>query len=225
LSTRDPKAQPTKISVLIVDDHHVVREGLVAILNREADICVLASAASGEEAVAMYQKQRPDVVLMDLQLKEMSGVDAIRAIREHDPSAAIIVLTMYNGDEHIRRALESGATTYLLKESVFDELVDAIRGVHAGDRQLPPEVKARLDERATQQRLSPREVHVLELVFEGQRNKEIAATLSISEETVHVHMKNIFSKLGVHDRTAAVHVALRRGIIHVTPPQPDERRR
>ena len=203
------------IRVLVVDDHRIVREGLALIINREADIEVVGTAASGEEAVAAFTRDRPDIVLMDLQLPGMSGVEAIRDIRRLDPRARIVVLTMYGGDEDIHRALEGGATTYLLKDSLSDDLIRVVREVHAGGRPMTPDVKARLDDRAARPTLTQREVRVLQLVMEGKRNKEIAAGLSISEETVEVHMKNIFAKLGVHDRTAAVYVALRRGIIHV----------
>jgi len=209
----DPSSSP--ISIIVVDDHHVVREGLAAMLQREPDMEVIAFAATGEEAVEAYRKRPADIVLMDLQLPSMSGVEATRAIRESAPDAAIIVITMYDGDEHIRQALEAGATTYLLKESLFDDLIDVVREVYAGEGRLLPEVKARLDARAAQQRLTPREANVLQLVSEGHRNKEIAAALRMSTETVHVHMRSIFKKLEVHDRTGAVHVALRRGIIHI----------
>ena len=203
------------IRVLVVDDHRIVREGLALIIDREADIEVVGTAASGEEAVAAFTRDRPDIVLMDLQLPGMSGLEAIRDIRRLDPRARIVVLTMYGGDEDIHRALEVGATTYLLKDSLSDDLIRVVREVHAGGRPMTPDVKARLDDRAAHPALTQREIRVLQVVMEGKRNKEIAASLSISEETVEVHMKNIFTKLGVHDRTAAVYVALRRGIIHV----------
>ena len=205
----------TPIRVLVVDDHRIVRDGLGLIISREKDIEVVASAGSGEEAVAAFRRQRPDVVLMDLQLPGMSGVEAIRAIRGIDADARIVVLTMYDGDEDIYRALEGGATTYLLKDSVSDDLIGVVRDVHAGGRPMAADVKARLADRAARPTLTQREVRVLQLVLRGKRNKEIAGALSISEETVEVHLKNIFTKLDVHDRTAAVYVALRRGILHV----------
>ncbi len=205
------------IRLLVVDDHRIVREGLALIVEREPDIEVAGTAATGEEAVAAYLAERPDVVLMDLQLPAMSGVDATRAIRKADPAARIVVLTMYGGDEDIHRALAAGASTYLLKGSQSEELIRVIRDVHAGGRALPPDVQARLDDRATRPTLTQREVDVLQLVMKGERNKEIAASLSLSEETVQVHLRNIFSKLDVHDRTAAVYVALRRGILHIEP--------
>jgi two-component system NarL family response regulator len=205
----------TPIRVLVVDDHRIVRDGLALIIGREPDIEVVASAATGEEAVAAFRRHKPNVVLMDLQLPGISGVDAIRAIRALDDAARIVVLTMYDGDEDIHRALEGGATTYLLKDSVSDDLIGVIRDVHTGGRPMAAEVKARLAHRAARPTLTKREIRVLQLVLKGQRNKEIAAALSISEETVEVHLKNIFTKLDVHDRTAAVYVALRRGILHV----------
>jgi DNA-binding NarL/FixJ family response regulator len=208
-----------RIGILVVDDHRILRDGLALIIGRERDMEVVGSAATGEEAVTAFQQaRRPDVVLMDLQLPKMSGVEAIRAIRAADADARIVVLTMYDGDEDIHRALEAGASTYLLKDSLADELIRVVREVHAGRRPLQPDVKARLESRAARPTLTQREMDVLALVSEGQRNKEIAASLSIAEETVEVHMKNIFTKLDVHDRTAAVYVALRRGIIHIGRP-------
>ncbi len=203
------------IRILIVDDHLILREGLALIIERWPDLEVVGSVATGEEAVAAFSRQRPDVVLMDLQLPGMSGVEAIRSIRQLDPHARIVVLTMYDGHEDVHRALHAGATTYLLKNSLSDDLIGVVRNVHAGGRPMFPDIQARLDERATRPTLTRREVHVLELVLKGQRNKEIASQLSISEETVDAHLKNIFTKLDVHDRTAAVYIALQRGIIHI----------
>jgi two-component system, NarL family, response regulator len=203
------------IRVLCVDDHRIVREGVALIIDREADMQVVGSAATGEEAVAIFKRERPDVTLMDLQLPVMSGLDAIKEIRRDDPDARIIVLTMYQGDEDIHRALSAGAATYLLKDTLSDDLIRFVREVHTGRRPIRPEVKARLDERAAQPTLTPREIQVMERVAEGKRNKEIAALLGISEETVQVHLKNIFVKLRVSERTAAVNVALRRGIVHI----------
>jgi DNA-binding NarL/FixJ family response regulator len=205
----------SQVGVLIVDDHHLVREGLGLIIERELDMRVVGSVGSGEEALRAFPRSRPDVVLMDLQLPGMSGVDAIREIRQTDADTPIIVVTMYEGDEDIHRALDAGATTYLLKDSLSDELVQMVRRVHAGERPMPPQVRARLEDGGERPKLTAREMEVLELLLEGQRNKEIAFSLSISEETVQVHVKRILAKLGVHDRTAAVSVALRRGIIHV----------
>jgi len=203
------------IRVLCVDDHRIVREGIGLIIARQPDMEVVGSAATGEEAVALFKRERPDVTLMDLQLSTMSGLEAIQAIRREDADARIIVLTMYQGDEDIHRALTAGATTYLLKDTLSDDLIRFVREVHAGRRPIRADVKARLDERATQPTLTPREVQVMELVSEGKRNKEIAVLLGISEETVQVHLKNIFAKLKVGERTAAVNVAIRRGIVHI----------
>lgn len=203
------------IRVLCVDDHRIVREGVGLIIDREPDMQVVASAATGEEAVALFTRERPDVTLMDLQLPTMSGIEAIQAIRREDPGAHIIVLTMYQGDEDIHRALSAGAATYLLKDTLSDDLIRYVREVHSGRRPIRADVKARLDERAAAPTLTPREIQVMELVAEGKRNKEIAPLLGISEETVQVHMRNIFAKLKVSERTAALNVALRRGIVHI----------
>ena len=203
------------IRVLCVDDHRIVREGIGLIIAREPDMQVVAAAATGEEAVALYAQHRPDITLMDLQLGAMSGLDAIQTIRSRDPKARIIVLTMYEADEHIYRALAAGAATYLLKDTLSDELIRIVREVHAGARPVPPQVQARLDARASQPVLTAREVQVMQLVAEGRRNKEIAAALGISEETVQVHLKNVFAKLHVSDRTAAVNVVLKRGIVEL----------
>ncbi len=185
------------------------------IVQRQADISVIGAVSTGEEAIAAFVRQRPDIVLMDLRLPAMSGVEAIRAIRQSDPGARVVVLTMYDGDEDVHRALAAGATAYLLKDSLSDDLIRVIREVHAGERPVGPEVQARLEDRAARPTLTQREVRVLELASEGRRNKEIAASLSISEETVVVHLRHIFTKLDVHDRSAAIYVAVRRGIIHI----------
>ena len=203
------------IRVLCVDDHRIVREGIALIVAREPDLNVVAMAATAEEAVAEFRRHLPDVTLMDLRLGASNGLDAVREIRREFPQARIVVLTMYRGDEDIHRALSAGATTYLLKDALSDDLIRTVREVHAGGQPLDPEVKARLDERATHRALTPREVEVLQLVSQGKRNKEIAALLGLSEDTVPVHLKNVFAKLQVKDRTAAVHVGLRRGILHI----------
>jgi len=205
-----------RIRILCVDDHRIVRDGLELIIGRQPDMAVAASAASGEESIELFRRHRPDVTLMDLQLGAMSGVDAIRAIRREQPDARIVVLTMFQGDEDIFRALQAGAATYLLKDTLSDDLIRVIREVHAGKHPVPPEVEARLAERAAGPTLTPREVQVVGLIAEGMRNKEIAAALGISDETVQVHVKSIFWKLKVKDRSAAMNVALRRGIIHLT---------
>lgn len=203
------------IRVLCIDDHRLVRDGVALIISQQPDMEVVGSAATGEEGVALFMRLRPDITLMDLQLPVMTGLQALREIKRVAPDARVIILTMYRGDEDIYRALSAGAATYLLKDTVSDDLINVIREVHAGKRPLGPEVQARLDERADHPALTDRETEVLRLVYRGQRNKEIASALAISEETVRVHLKNIFSKLEVTDRTAAVNVALRRGIIHV----------
>jgi DNA-binding NarL/FixJ family response regulator len=203
------------IRVLCVDDHRVVREGLAALINRRTDMAVIAAASDGEEALSLYRIHRPDVTVMDLQLPRMNGLDAIRAIRREDAEARIIVLTMYQGDEDIYRALEAGAATYLIKDDAAEELIPMIREVNAGRKPLPPAVAKVLATRAAYPAITARELEVLELIAKGMRNKEIAVTLKISEETTKVHVKNLLSKLGVNDRTAAVNVALRRGILHL----------
>jgi two-component system, NarL family, response regulator len=207
---------PSRIRVLCVDDHRIVREGIALIIGRQRDMRVVASAASGKEAVEAFRIHRPDITLMDLQLGEMSGVDAIRAIRQEAPESRIVVLTMYQGDEDIYRALQAGAATYLLKDTLSDDLIRVVREVHAGTHRLQPYITARLSERAAGPTLTSREIQVMELVSQGMRNKEIAASLGISEETAQVHMKNILAKLKVNDRSAAITVALRRGIIHLS---------
>jgi DNA-binding NarL/FixJ family response regulator len=200
-----------------VDDHRLVLAGIELMIGRQPDMQVVGSATSGEEAVSLFRQHKPDITLMDLQLPVMSGLEAIRAIRHLSPDARIIVLTMYHGDEDIHRALVAGASTYLLKDMLSDDLMRVIREVHAGQRALLPDVQVRLDERATRPSLTPREVQVTELIGRGLRNKEIASELHISEETVQVHVKSILTKLSVNDRTAAVNVAMRRGIIHLAP--------
>jgi DNA-binding NarL/FixJ family response regulator len=205
-----------RVRVLCVDDHRIVRDGLALIIARQPDMEVVGCAATGEESVALYEKLRPDVTLMDLQLGSMSGVDAIRAIRHRDPAARIVVLTMSQAEEDIFRALEAGAVTYLLKDTAFEDLVRIVREVNAGKNpEISADVKARLAERAARPSLTPREIQVLELVRKGLRNREVAVSLGISEETVQSHMKSILAKLEVQDRTAAIDIALRRGIIHI----------
>ena len=208
---------PDRIRILCVEDHRIVREGIALIINRQPDLEVVGLAATGEEAVDLFRTSRPDVTVMDLRLRAMSGVDAIRAIRHIDPAARIIVLTMYRGDEDIFRALQAGATTYLLKDSLADELIQVIRDVHVGKKTtVSAEVKARLEERSVKPELTPREVEILNLIAQGLQNKEIAMSLGISEATTQVHVRNILAKLDVTHRTAAVNVALRRGIVHIS---------
>ena len=204
-----------RIRVLCVDDHRVMLDGLALLIGRQPDMEVVGSATHGEQAVESVARMKPDVTLMDLQLPGLSGLDAIRQIRQADPDARIVVLTMYQGDEDIYRALEAGAATYLLKDALSDDLVRVIREVHTGGRPLTPDVEAALAGRRKQPPLTPREVEVVRLIAEGMRNKEIAVTLGISEQTAKVHVKNILAKLGVSDRAAVIPVALRRGIIHL----------
>ena len=204
-----------RIRVLCVDDHRIVRDGLSLIINHESDMEVVGSAATGEEAIALHQTCRPDVTLMDLRLGAMSGVDAIRGIRRDCPHARIIVLTMYEGDEDIYRAHEAGATTYLLKDTLSSDLIRVVREVHAGQRPVLPAVEARLALRASMPTLTSRELEVLQRVAEGKRNKEIGVMLGITEGTVQIHVKNILAKLNVSDRTAAVQIAIRRGLVHI----------
>lgn len=203
------------IRVLCVDDHAVVREGITLIIDMQPDMEVVACASTAETAVRLYDEHTPDVTLMDLQLPGMSGLEAIKAIRLDHPDARIIVLTMYEGDEDIFRALQAGAATYLLKNTLSDELVKAVRDVHGGEQPLSPDVASRLATRRVESTLTHRETEVLNLLAQGLRNKEIGAKLGITEETAHGYIKSIFHKLKVQDRTAAVTVGLRRGIIHL----------
>jgi DNA-binding NarL/FixJ family response regulator len=206
---------PDVIRVLCVDDHRLMREGISRIVGLQSDMTVVAEAANGEEAVEQFERVRPDVTLMDLQLPRMSGIEAITAIRRASPDAKIIVLTMYQGDEDVYRAFQAGVSGYLLKDTVPDDLIRVIREVHAGQQVIPPEIAHVLEQRASHPSLTLREMQVLELLAAGKRNKEIAAHLGISSDTANAHVKRIFVKFNVHDRTAALKEALRRGIIHI----------
>ena len=203
------------IKVLCVDDHPLLREGVARKIERQPDLEVVGTAGTGQEAVMMYLRHRPDIVLMDLQLPGMGGQQAIEAIRREDPNAKIIVLTILGGDEDIYRAIRAGAASYLLKSSLSQDLIATVREVFAGERPMPPEVAERLAARENQSGLSTREIQILELIAKGLRNKEIAAELGIGQETVQTHIKRLFVKLHVSDRTAAVTVALGRGIVHL----------
>jgi two-component system NarL family response regulator len=208
---------PARIRILCTDDHRMVREGIRLIISQEPDMEVVALAATRQEAVDLYSLHRPDITVMDLMLGQESGVDAIRGIRSVDMNARIVVLTMYQGEEDVFRALEAGAVTYLLKDQLSDDLIRTIREVHAGHpAQLSPQVQARLAERANRHSLTPRELQVLELMSRGMRNRDIATTLGVSEVTAQVHVKNILSKLEVNDRTSAVHVGILRGLLHIS---------
>jgi DNA-binding NarL/FixJ family response regulator len=205
----------SKVRILCVDDHAVVREGIAAIINLQPDMTLVASASTGRDALEQYRAIRPDVTLMDLRLPDMSGFDAIRAIRAEFPDARVIVLSSYEGDADIRQAMDAGARGYVAKGMVREELLAVIRSVHAGKRRLPAELASTLAEHLSDDQLSPREIEVLQHVSAGKLNKEIAAELSLAEGTVKMHVRNILSKLGANDRTEAVTVALRRGIIRL----------
>ncbi len=213
---KDDAKDPPRIRVMLVDDHPVVRHGVKSMIHDEPDMQVVAEARTGEEAIALHRRLEPDVALVDLRLPGTSGVEVIETLRKEYPASRFIVLTTYDGDEQIFRALKAGAQAYLLKDMFREEIIRAIRTVMAGKRLLPPEVADRLAERiGGQAALSPREIQVLELIAKGESNKVIAAMLGISEGTIKTHVANIFTKLGVTDRTAATTVALQRGIIRL----------
>jgi len=201
------------IRLLIVDDHPIVRDGIVRLIATQPDMKLIAEASDGQEAVEQFRKHQPDVTLMDLQMPNMNGIDAIGSIRSEFPEARIIVLTTYEGDVQVVRALKAGAQAYLLKGSLRKELLDAIRAVHAGQKRMSPEVAAAIAEHATDNALSPREISVLTLIAGGNANKEIAAQLSVGEESVKSYVRSILAKLGANDRTHAVTIGLKRGII------------
>ena len=208
-------SQKIPIRILVVDDHHVVRQGLVSMINKEPGLHVVADTGSGEEAVLLFRKHKPDVTLMDLRLPGISGAEAVAAIRGEYPHSRFIVLTTYDGDEDIYRALQAGAQAYLLKGMFREVLIEAVQAVHAGLRRIPPEVQARLDGRMGSHALTSREVQVLGLIAKGKSNREIATVLSIGDGTVKWFVKNVLGKLGVNDRTLAVTTALQRGIIRL----------
>ena len=204
---------PRQIRVLTVDDHPLLRKGVVALVNAEPDMRVVAEASTGLEAIEQFRQHRPDVTLMDLQMPGMAGIESIIGIRKEFPNARIIVLTTYKGDVQIMRALKSGARAYLLKAQVDLELLDTIRAVHVGQKRIPAEIAAELAEYSGEDELTPRELEVLKLIATGNSNKEIAARLAISDDTVKGHVTNILSKLGAGDRTQAVTIGLKRGMI------------
>jgi DNA-binding NarL/FixJ family response regulator len=212
-NTRPLKA---RIRVLIADDHGVVREGLVSMIQRnKADMTVVGEASNGREAVELWKEYRPDVTLLDLRMPELDGVDAIKAIRANDENAGIIVLTTFDGDEDIYRAIQAGARGYLLKDVPREALMDSIRRVHAGETSVPVHLVAKLVDRVSGETLSRREIEVLKLMAQGKSNKEIASALFISEGTVKSHGKTIFAKMNVVSRTEAVAEATRRGLIRL----------
>lgn len=212
MASKDP-GRP--IRIMTVDDHPALRDGIAAIVEQQSDMTLVGEASNGQEALAAFANLRPDVTLMDLQMPVMGGVEAIAAIREQAPGAHIIVLTTYDGDAQAARAMKAGASAYLLKSSLRRELLDTIRAVHAGRRHIPPQIAQEMALHAADDPLSAREIEILKLVADGKANKMIAWDLSISEETVKAHLKSIFGKLEVGDRTHAVTAALRRGVIEL----------
>jgi DNA-binding NarL/FixJ family response regulator len=207
--------EPEGIRILCVDDHPLMREGIAAIIKSQPDMQLVAEAATGKEGLEKYRQLLPDVTLMDLRLPDMSGVDCLIAIRKEFPEARIIVVTTFEGDVDVQRALEAGARAYLLKSMPHKELVEAIRKVHAGKKSIPAAIATRLAEHLGDEALTAREIEILRCVAEGYRNREIAERLFISEETVKIHIKHVMDKLGATHRTQAVAIAVRRGIIQV----------
>jgi len=207
--------EPTLIRVLSVDDHPLLREGIAALVNAEPGMKLVAEASNGKEAVEKFRLHHPDVTLMDIQMPDVSGIEAISQIRSECPDARIIVLTTYTGDVQVVRALRAGARAYILKGHVHRELLETIRNVHAGKKRIPPEIAAELAEHAADDELTTREIEVLRLIAAGNANKQIADQLSIGEATVKSHVTNILSKLGASDRAHAVTIGLKRGIIQL----------
>ncbi len=206
---------PSPIRILTVDDHALLREGIAALVNAESDMKLVAEASNGLEAIKQFKLHRPDVTLMDLQMPDMRGIEATIAIRSEFPDARIIVLTTYTGDAQVVRALKAGARAYILKGHVHRELLETIRSVHAGRKRIPPEIAAEIADHAADDELTSREIGVLRLIAAGNSNKEIGGLLSIAEDTVKSHVTNILSKLGANDRTHAVTIGLKRGIIEL----------
>lgn len=204
-----------QIRVFSVDDHPLLREGIAALVNNQPDMTLIAEASTGTEAIERFKQHLPDVTLMDLRLPDMSGIDILIAIRTEFPEARIIMLTTFEGDVEIHRALQAGARGYVLKNMPPSQLLDIIRQVHAGKKRIPPEIASQLAEHMSDESLTEREVEVLRQVADGNRNRDIAKNLFISEETVKVHIKHIMEKLGATDRTQAVAIGVRRGIIQL----------
>jgi len=215
VSNQVPNAVPARIRVLVADDHPVVRTGLAAVIAQQADLELVGEGENGAQAVALFREHQPDVVLMDLRMPVMDGVQAIRAITSEFPAAHIIALTTYEGDGDIRRALDAGAWGYLLKDMLLTDVITAVRTAHQGERVISTAVAARLLEAHDLFDLSERELEVLKLVARGLSNKDVARAIGRSDETAKIHLKNIFTKLAVTDRTEAVTVALARGLIHL----------
>jgi len=208
-------AVPTRIKILVVDDHPLLREGIAAVLEGQTDLQLVGEAANGREALESFRACRPDVVLMDLQMPEMGGIEAITVIRNEFPEARVVVLTTYKGDMQAIRAFKAGACGYLLKSMLRKELLDTIRSVHAGKKRIPPEIASEIAEHHADDVLTQRELEVLQQVAAGAANKIVAGQLGISEETVKAHMRSILAKLSANDRTHAVMIALKRGIIEL----------
>ena len=204
-----------RIRVLSVDDHPLLSEGIATMINSQPDMQLISQASSGSEAIQQYREHRPDVTLMDLRLPDLSGIDAMIAIRTEFPEARVVMLTTFEGDVEIQRALQAGARGYLLKNMPPSEILDVIRHVHAGKKRVPPQVAAHIAEHMSDEDLTAREVEVLRKIAGGNRNKDIADLLFISEETVKVHIKHIMDKLGAKDRTQAIAIGVRRGIIEL----------
>jgi DNA-binding NarL/FixJ family response regulator len=206
---------PHKIRVFSVDDHPLLRQGIAAVIDSQSDMTMVAQASTAREAIRLFREHRPDVTLLDLRLPDLSGIDALSAILGEFPDARIVMLTTFEGDVEIQRALTAGARGYLLKNMAPDDIVEAVRQVNAGRKRIPKEIASQLAEHITDERLTAREVEVLRHVAGGNRNKDIAELLSISEETVKVHLKHVMEKLDASDRTEAVAIAVRRGIIQL----------